>query len=648
MNLYNPTIYGNDVQEIPVDSVKRDIFLQDLCEEGGMLKVAPFLGEKRLNLRFPENSMSLLAYVIDKKKSLVPFWCPSSEQMPKGTCFIFIKQQEHFIILLSLSYGHHVAFFEGNQEGVSLVVNQTEEALPITPLVACIGKDFYETLKQAFTLFLRESGGLGKLREEKHPLPSWLTFLGWESSLCFGSKISHGKILDAFLRLKVTASHIWPRFVLIDEGWQDLTGESLRSFQADPRRFPKGLKGLIADLKKEGITHVGVWHGIMGARGGICESLSLHYGLEFKDGKGLLGKHLGKTFEFFNDYYAALKEEGVDFIKVGDQEFPFRELGGETLPKYYKNLHSAMQAAASLHFDYTYFNAECLRSENLIHWSNSQLARASVGQEGGSTLSIKKGILENLMNGIWLQTLMWPDFDAWKTKGILSETLAIYHALSGSINVISDPPGDHDSSKLKKIALPSGELLKTDAPLLVCPEVIFKNPLKEKCIYKAFTRKGETGIVAVFHLSESSILHGEISSADIPTLCGAHFAVFSHRKGFVGIFEKGERIKLSLKFLDSDVWTFAPVIDGIAVFGCYAYYLAPGPVVEINREDGMLHIVAKTGSPLLLYSERPILDIRRNGEILPWEYDEQSGVLSIGSRDGDNETLSFYTIRFEN
>ena len=456
--------------------------------------------------------------------------------------------------------------------------------------------------------------------------------MGWESGAAFGKEVSHDKILSAVWSLRQTGYQ--PGYILIDEGWQE--GAMMHSFEADSKRFSFGLKGLVEELQRAGIKHVGVWTGY---DGGISPELAEKYKINSdQQGRYLLGEDLGRTFQFFFDFYGYLREQGIAFVKMG----------GHDQTERYQNIQAAAQAASSIQLDTAHFNSDSLRNENIYHWTTSRVARTAENIDIRNPIGAKRAIRNNLTNSLWMQHLMDSDFDAWVSNAPHSEMLAIFHALSGSINIIGDMPASHDKNLLGKVVLPCGKLLKADAPLTLCVDSAFINPLEQKAIYKAFTFKGDCGIVGAFNLTSGKrSLHGTISPADIEGITGQTFAVLSHRNGFVGLVERDDHLNITLKPDQCDVFTFAPIQEGIAVFGCYPFYLAPGPITEINIEEDSMHISSLVEAPMIIYCERGILEIRRNGEVIPWEYDSKRKTLSIDSRSHIQDNPSIYTITFE-
>lgn len=626
-----------------------------------VLTISPFVGRLQIiiDTKNQQPINLLCSHLHQETESFTIPRCTSSfEGVPQQSYFVLARDKEHYTIYFCLSHQNIISSLSGNPLGLTLSLKARTSCEPdeLRNVLLCLkGRKLHDTIRRAMEIALQLTGGMGKLLRDKLAPPAWLDGLGWESGVSLGQQLNHENILESIHSLFQAGIHL--EFVLIDEGWQDLAQDigqgrrpAMASFGADVERFPSGIKGIVEDLKKLGVRHVGVWHGMMGYRGGIHPMLANAYDLpQSADGRYFLGYDLGRTFQFFYDYYGYLREQGVTFIKVGDQSSVDSYCSSGMDPTlFYKNLQAAMQAAASIQFNSAHFNTECLRNENLFYWGNSRIARAAEDIDVINPVGMMRAIRNNLTNSLWLQHLMQPDFDAWLTNMPQNETLAIFHALSGSINVIGDPAGDHNIGLIQKFLMLNGRLLKADRPLTLCEDSIFCNPLEEKKVYKAFTFKNHHGVVAVFNLTSGKrTLHGRVSSKDIDGLEGESYAVLSYLNGFVGVVSTEECIPVTLKASQSDVFTFAPIKQGIAVLGCHSFFLAPGPITEVHIEEDTMHISSLVASPLLVYCERQIFEVRRNGIAIPWEYDIKKKILSIDTKASSAATPSLYTIVFE-
>lgn len=631
--------------------------------EALVIKVEPFIGETQFRLVLKEGTgfKAMCSHLHDQDASFtLPRYLQRYGDIPVRSYFLLAHDEFGYTVFFCLSHQDQTTFFgSSDEEGFTLHVSggSSQASKQVRSVCICLrGDNLHQTIRQTMKRALEETGGIGKLADDKLMQPGWLDHLGWESGAYFGTDVTHEKVLNALWSLRQEGFQ--PGFVLIEEGWQkvcvnpnDQEGrESLYSFEADPLKFPSGIKGLVEDLHHAGVKHVGVWHGIMGYRGGIHPQLAKNYELPSDpDGRHFLGSDLGRTFQFFQDYYDYLREQGVTFIQVGDQaSVPSYANLGIDATLLYKNLQSALQAAASIHFNSPLLNTDCLPNENLFYWAISRLARAADSIDTSNPMGIMRSIRNNLCNSLWLQHLMQPDFDSWTTNDPQSETLAIFHALSGTINVINDPPGEHAKQLIRKSVLPSGLVVKADRPLTLCQECIFFNPLESKQVYKAYTLKGTHGLIAAFNLTSGKrTLHGSISPMDVIGLAGENFAVFSHHNGFAGLVEAEGSLSITLKPNQSDVLTLAPVRNGVAVFGCHSLFLSPGIIIDVSIEEDSVHIMTHAAAPMVIYCEKEILEVRRNNNAIPWEYDKRRKILSIDSRANIIEVHSIYSITFE-
>lgn len=641
------------------DHSDTDVSIQLDKESPFVVAVKPFTGERILNLQVAQKgALSALCTHLDSETEAfsAPYCSTSFNDIPSKTYCLITRDALGYTFYFCLSHRGMAVSLSGTEQGLQLHLQGGHLLLESAPVLLCLrGDHIQHTIGQGMKFVLSLTGGMGKLVSEKLAPPSWLDGLGWESGVSLGAKVSHSQIVEAVKSLAKAGS--LPHFVLIDEGWQhegklsrsNQSESVLLDFEADPLRFPKGIRGVVDDLAALGVKYVGVWHAVMGCRGGVSSKLAKAYRLSrHRSGGYFLGSDLGRTFQFFYDYYGYLREQGVSFIKVGDQEAMHRYSDDDDTSRLCQQMQAAMQAAASVQFNSAHFNTECLRNENLFYWGNSRIARSAGDIDLKSSQGVQKAIYHNLTNALWLQHLMQPDFDAWLTANCQGEALPVFHALSGSINVIGDPSGTHHQELINKFVLPSGNLIKADCPLTLCEDSIFFNPLEERKIYKAYTHKGEHGIVGAFNLTKGKrTLHGKVSAHDVDGLEGDSFALFSYHNGFVKVVHSNESVAITLKPNQSDVFTFAPLHQGIAVLGCCGFFLAPGPIVEVHIEEEAMYITSLLAARLLVYCEREVLEVRRNNMTIPWDYDSKRHILSIDTRSRRTLGHVVYTITFE-
>lgn len=613
-----------------------------------VLSIPPFMGRITLNFKiYSSRPTKGICYCIHEPHLV---YVSNYEDIPKGTYLAIFQDENSYIAFLCLS-NSHCNLTATLSEGPTLILMsekkpQANKAWPV--LIALRGDTLDIVLKKLITLSIEKTGNIRKLIEEKRVISPCFEKLGWHSRLAFGEEVTHQNIIQAVRSIRKAGFGLG--FVIIEQGWQTVTctqegSPSLFSFEADSKKFPQGLKGLITQLHELGIEQVGVWHEITGHKGGIHAGLAKKYDfLPDLFGRYFPGHDLGRTFQFFYDYYAYLKEQGVSFIKIGNQENTSHHCKKERdVTHPYRHLQTAIQGASSLHFHSAQFSTDYLGNGNLFYWTNS--FTASKGNDGNSIQAVSS-IPSHLTHVFWLKHFMHLDFDAWITEGASNETFAIFHALSGNLNVISDPPGKHNKELLQKSVLSSGTIIKADQPLTLCDESLFINPLNDPKVYKAYTLKGKNGIFALFADPKKTI-QDSFSPQEIPGLKGNLFATFSYRHGFLGLIEKSSVFSFKLKNGESDIITLAPVENGIALIGCLTLFLTAGPIVSTNIESDSMQILTAFASSLFLYCERQVLEIRRNGIAIPWSLDTKRHLLSIDPKASFVEETSYVTITFE-
>jgi hypothetical protein len=600
--------------------------------------------------------------MVQAQENIFPYLSSSLKTIPSSYFLLTHDQRYGYTSYLCLSHQNLHSTLLGNE--LHLHSGTARESQRTRSVCVCVRGDrleavLHRTVKEA----LFETGNVGKMVKDKLPLPDFLHFMGWKSGVAFGDLVSHSAILDAVESL--LEKGVAMGYVLIDEGWQEVQenphstpqAPSLFSFEADRERFPGGLLSLSHDLRHLNIPHVGICHALMGHQGGVHPALATQYELP-QDQKGRFypGNQVGNSFQFFYDYYEQLKSEGMSFVKVTHQSTLSSFCPPEESQALYKTLQVAIQAAASIHFNSVQLNSDCLNNEALLYWATSAIASSGPDSSAAGSASRPEKIIPfHLRTSLLLRQTSYPDFGGWSTHCSEAETFAIFHALSGTPHLLSDPPiVDHVVLLLRKAVLPSGRLMLCDSPLTLTNDSLFCDPEHDKQPYKAYTFKSGFGILAAFNFQDQT-LNGQTSAKELLpltesqepfTLCPL-FAVYSYRHGFLGIKSYNEPLPLRLKAHETEILTFAPFDQGVALIGCHSLFLPPGPIVEMHHNEETILISSLLSGHLLLYCERAVLEIRRNDLIIPWEQTKENHLVSIDPKNELKEIPSLFTITFE-
>jgi raffinose synthase len=401
-----------------------------------------------------------------------PRWGEDPAAIPAETqCLIWRTTGRARHVLLPLYAGEHRATFEPTPGGPALrlagglpgAADAGGAGVPVVAAVYACGRDTATALRRAFEA-AREVLGTFRLREEK-ARPEFLGLLGWCTWDAFYHTLSAAKVrggLASFSRGGVT-----PSFLMLDDGWLDVSGDHLNGFAADAKKFPGGLAPTIREARRRGVRRVGVWHALQGYWAGLAPdgALARDYRLDVRTGN-IRPWNPGETRElarvveadvarFFQDFHRYLRAQGVDWVKVDGQAalecFTDGRVGrvGAT-----RRWQEALQGAAAAHFGGGLLHCMCNVNDIALHlgagnaWRNSDdyFPRRGADQQW-------RHLVFNAYNPLWSSQFAWPDWDMFQSHGPEAAAHAAARALSGGPVYGSDHPGRQDFALLRRIAL---------------------------------------------------------------------------------------------------------------------------------------------------------------------------------------------------
>lgn len=601
-----------------------------------LLVSKPFQGQREVAVHLPKGgAFSAVAWGKELKTGMFShpefFSCCSAIGQVE---LVIFEREGLFTLLLPLSPKGVASHIRGVSKDVVKVVatnSRLKKGAPSPCLVAVQGHNLEQAMQLVFNVALETTGGIGRPLAKKEELEPWMRRLGWGSGPAFSADVSHDQIVASVWSLRQRG---FPSgFVLLEEGWQDVAsfdgvdqgGAVLKSFDANRELFPLGLKGLVEELQRAGVERVGVWHPILGYRGGLHPDLARRFKISKGDlGHYLPGEDMGRSFEFYYAYYAHLAKSGISFVMAGDQcilDTFFPE--PDERKKRYLNIHAAIQAASGVHFSSHPWNGECLKGENLYWWTTSNLARIGRGSGDEDWEQVQTTLLKHLYNAFWVKELMHPIGEPLTSTAPHSELLALFLALFGGPLILADPPGQHDVELLSKIVLANGEGALATGSLEPLLGSFFADPLQGKTLAAGKNRVGDLNVFGFFHLSKHPV------PLEAAIKCDERLVIWSGRKGFVGLFEKGESCPVRLGQKEGDVFTLIPVEKGVALIGTKGLFLPGRGVMEARIGEEEMNFSMKVSGPVVLYSEDPALEVRKNGKAVPWDYDRKGRLLTI-------------------
>eukprot|EP01134_Creolimax_fragrantissima_P008526 CFRG8526T1 len=368
-----------------------------------------------------------------------------------------------YVLLLALSYDGSTAHFNFERHNHVLRVVATFPhdlgSIKPTPLSSTPATEFtsypialYATGTHPLQLISSSMRVLekwmGSFRTRAYKEPSVLIGgLGWCTWEAYRRDISH-EIISSAVSLFKQRSGSAPRFVIIDDGWQDTQSNKLVSCDVDRSKLPFGLTRLTSVLKDGlGVSYVGVWHTMFGYWDGIHPHSSFAYQYapmsESKDeeGKTLYRPRTSQAETFFQEYHKYLTKAGIHFTKVDDNS---------STPRFVSGNESAVAvASAFVHALQStdmpiILHCMCHNLQVIYSLFTSNLIRTSDDYYPNIDECHGLHIMYNSFNTMWLGILATPDWDMFYTNHTMGRYHAISRLLSGGLVYICDRPEHAD------------------------------------------------------------------------------------------------------------------------------------------------------------------------------------------------------------
>jgi raffinose synthase len=447
--------------------------------------------------------------------------------------------------------------------------------------------------------------------------------------------------------------------MILDDGWQSTrqmpTGEKrLSSFRVN-EKFAQNLAPTVERAKREfGIETFLVWHTIVGYWGGVDGSKLEGYGVIDQTrhfGEGVLAhmptfnndwwgslvgfvpkQHIAR---FFDEYHEALREQGVDGVKVDSQAvleaLADRQGGRIGVSRAYRE---ALEKSADRHFQGRLLNCMSNAQETFYFSPGSNLLRSSIDFFPTRPESHGQHLYANAQVGVWFGQFMHPDWDMFQSGHEWGAYHAAARAVSGGPVYVSDKPGEHDFALLQKLVTSDGRVLRADRPGLPTRKVLFRDPTREAVALEIWTTNGPAGFVGAFncHVSgEETSLQEVVASVgpdDVPGLSGERFACFLHQAGRLSVLAPREREEALLVPGEFELFTLVPIERGFAALGLSDKFNSYGAVRSLRfLDEANLEIEVRASGAFVAYSERTPRALRLGSDRLAFEYDAESGRL---------------------
>ncbi|KAG9448792.1 hypothetical protein H6P81_008757 [Aristolochia fimbriata] len=412
------------------------------------------------------------------------------------------------------------------------------------------GDNPFELVKKSMKIVGEHRGTFRHLEDKE--MPGMLDWFGWCTWDAFYHAVSPQGILDGLTSLNVGGTP--PRFLIIDDGWQDTENE----FQKEGEPFVEGsqfggrivsikenlkfrendaakdLKHFVTNIKDNfGLKYVYVWHALMGYWGGLHPDSpgtqkynpKLLYPVQSpgnlshmrdismdcmeKYGVGVIDP--AKIAEFYDDLHSYLASQNVDGVKVDVQNIT------ETVGTYFggrvpftNQFHQALEKSIAKNFqDNSIICCMAHSNDSVYNSKQSAVTRASDDYMPRNETSQTLHVAAVSFNSIYLGEVMLPDWDMFYSNHYAAEFHAVARAVGGCGVYISDKPGDHDFEILKKLVLPDGSVLRAKYPGRPTRDCLFNDPVMDgKSLLKIWNVNDLTGVIGIFNCQGAGVWPG--------------------------------------------------------------------------------------------------------------------------------------------
>ena len=500
--------------------------------------------------------------------------------------------------------------------------------------------------------------GTTRLRKNKS-LPDFTDRFGWCTWNTFYREVSADKVragLESFAK-----GGVEPRFMILDDGWQSTkvepTGEERLLSLAPNGRFGGDLSATVRLAKKEfKIRTFLVWHALNGYWGGVdggelpayqVQDVARSYGPGILRHEPMLnveywgplaglvpGEQIGK---FMDDYHRGLQAQGVDGVKVDNQaviESLASGHGGRVaLTRAYRK---ALELSVASHFAGRLINCMSNGMETYYGSPLSNLIRTSIDFWPTRPETHGAHLYCNAQVGVWFGEFMQPDWDMFQSDHVMGSFHAAGRAVSGGPVYVSDTVDGHNFALLRKLVLSDGSVLRADQPGRPTRDCLFADVTREPVLLKIFNYNNDCAVIGLFnanyHATETArvTIAGTVSPADAPDLASDEFAAFAQQANRVWHCRRADRKPMQLAEGGWEIVSFAPVDQGVALFGLADKLNSTGAILAKGwHVDGTYAITLRDGGDVVVWTEKPPRSVMAQDEAIAFQHDAATGRLSF-------------------
>ncbi|MBO5271079.1 MAG: hypothetical protein J6B77_09850 [Clostridia bacterium] len=558
-----------------------------------------------------------------------PFWGNSLSELPRRIQELLIRDGDRYLCLLPVVDDTYKSLFRGCDGGFECYlyanVDGMTECDNQLSFLCLEGSDPQALLRKTAESAARLLGTGMKMREEREVSPIF-EYLGWCSWDALQTRINHADMVKKAEEFREKGVPVG--FAIYDDMWADapllayiedsmtrretfrtMHASTLRSFEGDPKRFPKGMKAAVDDLRAAGIPYIGVWFPTTGYWAGlqpggeIADELRDVTVLTEEKRQIIAAPEEGKAAVYFDTLCRRAKEWGADFVKIDNQGYHTRYVNLAPIGQSARAIQHAIDGAAAEHFGGALINCMGMPSECMYNRRDSAVSRCSDDFQPESREWFAKNILQCAYNGLLQGQYYVNDWDMWWTDDEQAQKNSLCRAISGGPIYVSDKIGRTRPEVLRPLILKDGHVLRPCDSARPTADCLMENPTTSGKVFKIYNRIGRGTVAAVFNIdAENRALSGVLRPSDTGLPAGT-YVYYEHFSGACGECTADGAIEVTLAHNDEfRLYTFLPKGERFTVIGRTDLYMGAKAVVSLAGD----RVTLAEGGDTAVYSDAPV------------------------------------------
>ena len=493
-----------------------------------------------------------------------PWWMyPSfpknfSELRDRTQSLFLKKENSHFHFLPLTGDNFRCEFMSGR---LSVSTDTAGVRVLTGPFLAVsVASDPYAAVKKNYEN-ARAAGAIRVPLKKERTVPEIFDSFGYCTWNSFYTGVTSAKIYEKLDEFKTKGVPV--KWMIIDDGWMQTKDSRLCAFEADPVKFPEGLKETVRKINSYGVK-VGVWHAFLGYWEGVHPDSPLFEAQKENldhtpSDRWVPSLDEERGFRFWDAWHSYLASCGVEFLKVDNQSSTSGALAG-MMPTAVacRHAHNSFERSVMKNFGGGLINCMGMEMENVLARPFTAVTRNSDDFFPNNERGFPTHLIQNVYSALWEDQMYCCDFDMWWTTHPSAVESGVLRAISGSPVYVSDETGKTDPERVSPICGSDGRINRFDSAALPTLGCLYSDCTAEGKPLTVFNRKGDSFAVAVFNVTGKPS-SGTLSLADVPC-AGEHdyiaYEYFSRRFTRVG---RDTVIPVSVDHDETMVFTFFPI-----------------------------------------------------------------------------------------